>query len=63
VVFGEDRTAVLPHPARGLIQYLPRLQGPGPARRGDRVEDEAFLFLHELEDVIRVDRLVYHRTY
>jgi putative transposase len=37
----------------GLIQHLPAYKGPDVYSRGDRVEAEAFLFLHELEDVIR----------
>jgi transposase InsO family protein len=37
----------------GLIQHLPAYKGPDVHSRGDRVEQQAFLFLHELEDVIR----------
>jgi transposase InsO family protein len=37
----------------GLIQHLPAYKGPDLYSRGERVEDEAFLFVHELEDVIR----------
>jgi putative transposase len=37
----------------GLIQHLPAYKGPDVFSRGDRLEDEAFLFVHELEDVIR----------
>lgn len=37
----------------GLIQYLPAYKGPDIYSRGDRPEDETFLFIHELEDVIR----------
>jgi transposase InsO family protein len=37
----------------GLIQHLPAYKGPDVYSRGDRVEDGAFLFLHELEDCIR----------
>lgn len=47
----------------GLIQHLPAYKGPDLHSRGERVEDEAFLFLHELEDVIREwIALVHHRT-
>lgn len=47
----------------GLIQHLPAYKGPDIYSRGQRVEDEAFLFLHELEDVIREwIATVYHRT-
>jgi len=38
----------------GLIQHLPAYKGPDIYSRGEHVEDAAFLFLHELEDVIRV---------
>lgn len=37
----------------GLIQHLPAYKGPDVHSRGDRVEDAAFFYLHELEDVIR----------
>lgn len=37
----------------GLIQHLPAYKGPDLHSRGLRVEQRAFLFLHELEDVIR----------
>lgn len=47
----------------GLIQYLPAYKGPDIYSRGERVEQEAFLFLHELEDVIREwIATVYHRA-
>jgi len=47
----------------GLIQYLPAYKGPDLHSRGERVEQEAFLFLHELEDVIREwIAVVYHRA-
>ena len=36
----------------GLIQHLPAYKGPDIYSRGEHVEDAAFLFLHELEDVI-----------
>ncbi len=46
----------------GLIQHLPAYKGPDVYSRGDHVEDGAFLFLHELEDIIREwTALVYHR--
>ncbi|HEX9354500.1 MAG TPA: hypothetical protein VF933_11880 [Streptosporangiaceae bacterium] len=47
----------------GLIQHLPGYKGPDVYSRGERVEDAAFFYLHELEDVIR-DWLatVYHCT-
>ena len=37
----------------GLIQHLPAYKGPDLHSRGLRVEEQAFLFVHELEDVIR----------
>ncbi len=37
----------------GLIQHLPAYKGPDVHSRGVGLEDQAFLFLHELEDVIR----------
>lgn len=37
----------------GLIQHLPAYQGPDLHSRGLDVTEQAFLFLHELEDVIR----------
>jgi hypothetical protein len=38
----------------GLIQYLPAYKGPDVFSRGEALEDAAFLFVHELEDVIMV---------
>jgi len=38
---------------QGLVQYLPAYKGPDVFNRGVNVEQSAFLFLHELEDVIR----------
>ncbi|MEU8264673.1 Mu transposase C-terminal domain-containing protein [Micromonospora sp. NPDC048999] len=47
----------------GLIQHLPAYKGPDLHSRGLNVESEAFLFLHELEDVIREwIATVYHRA-
>ncbi|MDN3243034.1 Mu transposase C-terminal domain-containing protein [Glycomyces tritici] len=47
----------------GFTQHLPAYKGPDLHSRGERVEDQAFLFLHELEDAIREwIALVYHRT-
>ena len=47
----------------GLIQYLPAYKGPDIYSRGEKVEDAAFFYLHELESVIREwVALVYHRT-
>ncbi|MCX4098340.1 helix-turn-helix domain-containing protein [Nocardia sp. alder85J] len=47
----------------GLIQHLPAYKGPDLHSRGIDLEGQAFLFLHELEDVIR-DWIVtvYHRS-
>ena len=46
----------------GLIQYLPAYKGPDIYSRGEDLEDAAFLFIHELEDVIREwVAVVYHR--
>ena len=47
----------------GLIQYLPAYKGPDLYSRGEKVEDAAFFYLHELEMVIREwVALVYHRA-
>lgn len=47
----------------GLIQHLPAYKGPDLHSRGERVENEAFLFLHELEEVIREwVAVIYHRA-
>ena len=47
----------------GLIQHLPAYKGPDIYSRGEHVEDAAFLFVHELEDIIREwAALVYHRS-
>ncbi len=47
----------------GLIQHLPAYKGPDVHSRGLAVEDQAFLFVHELEDVIREwVRDVHHRS-
>ena len=47
----------------GLIQHLPAYKGPDIYSRGEHVEDAAFLFTHELEDVIAEwVALVYHRS-
>ncbi len=46
----------------GLIQYLPAYKGPDIYSRGEGLEDAAFLFIHELEAVIREWAAVgYHR--
>ncbi|MEU3282690.1 helix-turn-helix domain-containing protein [Streptomyces antibioticus] len=47
----------------GLIQHLPAYKGPDLHSRGEKVEDQAFFYIHELEDVIR-DWVaeVYHRS-
>ncbi|MFC5665955.1 helix-turn-helix domain-containing protein [Kitasatospora misakiensis] len=47
----------------GLIQHLPAYKGPDVHSRGLAVEEQAFFFVHELEDVIREwVRDVYHRA-
>lgn len=47
----------------GLIQHLPAYKGSDVYSRGERVEDDAFLFVHEVEDVIREwIACVYHRS-
>jgi hypothetical protein len=47
----------------GLIQHLPAYKGPDVYSRGERVEDDAFLFVHEVEDVIREwIACVYHKA-
>jgi transposase InsO family protein len=47
----------------GLIQYLPAYKGPDIYSRGEGLEDAAFLFIHELEDIVREwIALVYHRS-
>jgi transposase InsO family protein len=45
----------------GLIQHLPAYKGPDVYSRGENVEDAAFYYLHELEDIIREWIAVYHR--
>ncbi|MEU2108043.1 hypothetical protein [Streptomyces sp. NPDC019507] len=37
----------------GLIQHLPAYKGPDVHSRGQAVEDAAFFFIHEVEEVIR----------
>jgi transposase InsO family protein len=45
----------------GLIQHLPAYKGPDVHSRGERVEDAAFLLVHEVEDAVREwIALVYH---
>jgi transposase InsO family protein len=45
----------------GLIQHLPAYKGPDVYSRGERIEDAAFLYLHELEEIIREwVALIYH---
>jgi putative transposase len=45
----------------GLIQHLSAYKGPDLYSRGERVEDAAFLYLHELEEIIREwVALIYH---
>jgi len=47
----------------GVIQHLPAYTGPDIYSRGEHVEDAAFLFVHELEDIVREwIALVYHRS-
>ena len=36
----------------GLIQHLPAYKGPDIYSRGEHVEDAAFLYVCELEDII-----------
>ncbi|MFF6879857.1 integrase [Streptomyces sp. NPDC012474] len=46
----------------GLIQHLPAYKGPDVHSRGQAVEDAAFFFIHEVEEVIREwITEVYHR--
>ncbi|MEV7929213.1 integrase [Kitasatospora sp. NPDC088779] len=46
----------------GLIQHLPAYKGPDLHSRGIGLEGKAFLFLHELEDVIRDWIITVHHT-
>ncbi|WP_217712064.1 Mu transposase C-terminal domain-containing protein [Kitasatospora sp. NA04385] len=46
----------------GLIQHLPAYKGPDLHSRGIGLEEQAFLFLHELEDVIRDWIVTVHHT-
>ncbi|MGW3690924.1 integrase [Streptomyces sp. NPDC005125] len=46
----------------GLIQHLPAYKGPDLHSRGVNLEGKAFLFLHELEDVIRDWIVSVHHT-
>ncbi|MFB7270757.1 integrase [Streptomyces sp. NPDC056244] len=46
----------------GLIQHLPAYKGPDVHSRGQAVEDAAFFFIHEVEEIIREwIAEVYHR--
>lgn len=47
----------------GLIQHLPAYKGPDIHSRGERIEEQAFYYVHEVEQVVRewVSE-VYHRT-
>lgn len=48
---------------QGLIERLPAYKGPDVHSRGTAVENEAFFYLHELEDLIREwAATVYHRS-
>ncbi|GAB3495015.1 helix-turn-helix domain-containing protein [Flexivirga lutea] len=46
----------------GLLEHLPAYKGPDVASRGRNVEDEAFLYVPELEQLIREWVGVYHAT-
>ncbi|MFF7648792.1 hypothetical protein ACFZCY_02830 [Streptomyces sp. NPDC007983] len=47
---------------QGLLESLPGYKGPDVFSRGERPEDQAFFFLHELEAIIREwVACVYHR--
>ena len=47
----------------GLVQHLPAYKGPDVYSRGENVENAAFYYLHELEDIIREwAAVVYHRS-
>jgi len=37
----------------GLIQHLPAYKGPDIHSRGERIEDQAFFYLHEIEEIVR----------
>ncbi|WP_405615379.1 hypothetical protein [Streptomyces sp. NBC_01508] len=37
----------------GLIQHLPAYKGPDVHSRGQAVEDAAFFFIHEVEEIVR----------
>ncbi|MER6633239.1 Mu transposase C-terminal domain-containing protein [Streptomyces sp. NPDC000987] len=37
----------------GLIQHLPAYKGPDVHSRGERIEDQAFFYIHEVEEIIR----------
>ncbi|MFF2378653.1 integrase [Streptomyces xiamenensis] len=46
----------------GLIQYLPAYKGPDVHSRGENIEDQAFFYLHEVEEIVREwIAEVYHR--
>jgi transposase InsO family protein len=46
----------------GLIQHLPAYKGPDVHSRGQSVEDAAFFFIHEVEEIVREwITEVYHR--
>ncbi|WP_103529202.1 helix-turn-helix domain-containing protein [Streptomyces sp. SM12] len=46
----------------GLIQHLPAYKGPDVHSRGEGIEDQAFFYVHEVEEIVRewVSE-VYHR--
>lgn len=47
----------------GLVQHLPAYKGPDVYSRGENVENAAFYYLHELEDIVREwIAVVYHRS-
>ncbi|WP_326657778.1 helix-turn-helix domain-containing protein [Streptomyces sp. NBC_00385] len=46
----------------GLVQHLPAYKGPDVHSRGEGIEDQAFFYLHEVEEVVREwIAEVYHR--
>lgn len=47
----------------GLIQHLPAYKGPDLHSRGEGIEDQAFFYVHEIEELIREwISEVYHRS-
>lgn len=49
----------------GLIQHLPAYKGPDVHSRGEGIEDQAFFYIHEVEEVVRewISELFHRRSH